>query len=279
MNSEINTPQLSNIYVSPEPNNQSYGFSKDFIIMILIIVLVLSVLGINIFLLFGMIIQYIVYLITPLLSIFGYTTGSIINTTSELAGDASHFGIDIAEGTVQDVGNLLIATSDPQYIPTLPPAAKTYPMAVLDAIGRTLSMKPVQTSNDIIVPSPSPSVPFSVPAPSPSIPISVPAPSPSLGNVPASIPSVPASDTTENPVQNPISSNKSQWCLIGEYQQRNGCIEVDDMNKCMSGQVFPSQQMCLNPNATQNIVPTNNKAAISGYYTQYGVLLPQIVYK
>jgi len=279
MNSEINTPQLSNINVSPEPNNQSYGFSKDFIIMILIIVLVLSVLGINIFLLFGIIVQYIVYLISPLLSIFGYTTGSIINTTSDLAANTSHFGIDIADGTAHDVGNLLIATSDPKYIPTLPPAAKTYPMAVLDAIGRTLSMKPAQTSHDIIVPAPSPSVPFSVPAPSPSIPVSIPSPSPSFGNVPTSAPAVPAADTTENPVQNPISSNKSQWCLIGEYQQRNGCIEVDDMSKCMSGQVFPSQQMCLNPTATQNIVPTNNKAAISGYYTQYGVLLPQIVYK
>lgn len=54
-------------------------------------------------------------------------------------------------------------------------------------------------------------------------------------------------DSTANPIQNPISSNKTQWCLVGEYQGRRGCIEVADQTKCLSGQIFPSQQLCLNP--------------------------------
>jgi hypothetical protein len=233
--------------------------SKDYIILLLIVVLVLSILGINLFYLLGYLIQYIAYLFKPLLSIIGYTSGSIINTTADLAADTSHFGIDVAEGTVQDVGNLLLAASDKKDIPTLPPAIKTYPTAIINAIGKTLDIQqikpsPINMPNTIYSPLFSPS-----PSPSPKI-------------------VTPSSDTTESPIQNPISTNKNQWCLIGEYQHRNGCIQVDDSTKCMSGQVFPNQQMCLNPTLTTNIVPPNNKAELSGYYTQNGVMLPKIMY-
>ena len=67
--------------------------------------------------------------------------------------------------------------------------------------------------------------------------------------------SEPEPDTTTNPIQKPISSGKSNWCLVGEYQGRRGCIEISDSDKCMSGQVFPSQYTCLNPTFTQNVYP------------------------
>lgn len=65
----------------------------------------------------------------------------------------------------------------------------------------------------------------------------------------------PKPDTTTNPIQKPIASGKSNWCLVGEYQGRRGCIEVGENDKCMSGQVFPSQYTCLNPNFSQNVLP------------------------
>ena len=60
---------------------------------------------------------------------------------------------------------------------------------------------------------------------------------------------------TESPIQRPIVSNKEKWCLVGEYQNKRGCISIDEQDKCMSGQVFPSQQMCLNPTMTPNPTP------------------------
>jgi hypothetical protein len=57
-------------------------------------------------------------------------------------------------------------------------------------------------------------------------------------------------DSSENPIQKPISSDKQNWCLIGEYQNKRGCVAVNDSDKCLSGQIFPSQQMCLNPTFT-----------------------------
>jgi hypothetical protein len=57
----------------------------------------------------------------------------------------------------------------------------------------------------------------------------------------------PSPDSTANPIQNPITSNKTSWCLVGEYQGKRGCVSITDADKCLSGQVFPNQQMCLNP--------------------------------
>ena len=68
-------------------------------------------------------------------------------------------------------------------------------------------------------------------------------------------PSEPKPDKPENPIQKPLSSSKKSWCLVGEYQGRRGCIEIEDQDKCISGQVFPEQKMCLNPTLTQNHNP------------------------
>jgi hypothetical protein len=57
----------------------------------------------------------------------------------------------------------------------------------------------------------------------------------------------------ESPVQKPITAGKSQWCLVGEYKEKRGCIEIDEHDKCISGQVYPSQKMCLNPTMTPNV--------------------------
>jgi hypothetical protein len=64
-------------------------------------------------------------------------------------------------------------------------------------------------------------------------------------------PNPPKPAETTNPINTP-SINNNKWCLVGEYEGKRGCISVSDEDKCLSGQVFPNQQMCLNPNLTQN---------------------------
>jgi hypothetical protein len=58
-------------------------------------------------------------------------------------------------------------------------------------------------------------------------------------------PKEPEPTNSMNPIQTP--STASQWCLVGEYQDRRGCIEVGNGDKCLSGQLFPSQHQCLRP--------------------------------
>ena len=44
------------------------------------------------------------------------------------------------------------------------------------------------------------------------------------------------------------ADNKSGWCLVGQEQGFRSCIEVGDFDKCMSGSIFPSKDICTNPN-------------------------------
>jgi hypothetical protein len=55
------------------------------------------------------------------------------------------------------------------------------------------------------------------------------------------------SDTSDGSMQKQISSNKNAWCLIGEYQNKRGCVSVTEDDICMSGQLFPSKEKCLDP--------------------------------
>ena len=40
---------------------------------------------------------------------------------------------------------------------------------------------------------------------------------------------------------------KSGWCYIGEDRGFGTCAEVGPNDKCMSGDIFPSQDLCVNP--------------------------------
>lgn len=58
-----------------------------------------------------------------------------------------------------------------------------------------------------------------------------------------------STDNTMSSIQNPIAGKKTNntWCLVGEYEGKRGCVSVEDSTKCLSGQVFPTQQLCVNP--------------------------------
>lgn len=206
MDNISNQAQIKPIYNSSNTNDMFSN--KNTVIMLLIFLLILSFLGINLLNISGDIIQRVSNIFGPVfvnfLSIFGYTTGTVINKTADVVADASKTGIDIAEGTAQSVGDLFLKAS------------------------QNLSTKQPET------PQPQPEL---KPQPKPK-PESKPEPEP---------------DTTKNPIQNPISSIKARWCLVGEYEGRRGCIAINEHDKCLSGQVFPTQQMCLNPTYTSNM--------------------------
>ena len=192
-----------------------YVSNKNIVIAILVILLIISFLGVNILYFFGGILQYFTGLIGPLLSqvlsVFGYTTGTIINKTADIVTDTAKVGIDIADGTAHSVGNLL-KNSNNQQIP--------------------LGQMDLENSMPVIVETQSPDL------------------DQVLNTAPPSFsPTNPSFDNTNSSIQNTISSNKQPWCLIGEFQGRRGCVEVQDETKCLSGQVFTSQQQCMSSNS------------------------------
>lgn len=44
------------------------------------------------------------------------------------------------------------------------------------------------------------------------------------------------------------SPSKSGWCFIGEDRGFRTCGKVGINDTCMSGEIFPSQEICMNPN-------------------------------
>ena len=188
-----------------EPKSQSISQSKEdvfsnknAIIVFLTILLIFSFLGINIIKNIGDLLQHIVntilFFIRPLLSDVTFITGSAIDNTGDLVADASKTGIDIANGTVDSVGKLLIKAS-----------------------GHELAGKDIDQA---------------------------------INRSTIKLPPTPKPDSTTNPIQNPISTTKTNWCLIDEYEGKRNCVEIGESQKCMSGQVFPEQKMCLNPTLT-----------------------------
>jgi hypothetical protein len=186
----------------PESSSSTIFSNNNIIIIVLVVLLIFSFLGINILTLLGNIFQNFVQIFGPMvsqiLSIFGYTTGTVLNKTADVVSDTAKAGIDIAEGSIQSVGNILRDASNPNV------NDKTK-----YSLDNALNQGKV-----------------------------------SLGE--------PAADTSENPIQKPITAGKQTWCLVGEYQGKRGCIEVNEHDRCLSGQVFPSQKMCLNPTLSQN---------------------------
>jgi hypothetical protein len=61
------------------------------------------------------------------------------------------------------------------------------------------------------------------------------------------LPVIPESDDATSSVQMKPTS-KTGFCYIGEDRGFRSCIEVGEGDVCMSGDIFPSQSICINPN-------------------------------
>lgn len=196
MNSNINPPQPMIIPTSTENSATYLSDPKNVVIIVLCVLLFFSFLGINILDIISNFIKLIIRifgpLISQLLSVLGFTTGTIINKSADIISDTGKTALDIAEGTVQNVGNLMIKASK-----------SGVNMDTQSELEKALHMNQLESKT--------------------------------------------RDDDAENPIQKPISANKNGWCLIGEYENKRGCIEVNDADKCMSGQVYPTQQACVNP--------------------------------
>jgi hypothetical protein len=185
----------------------SFSMSSSQMIMIGVIGLLLglSLLGINVLTIFGMVLESINSFLGPFieqtLGLAGKTAGTVINASADVASGTAKTGIDIADGAVHSIGSLLKNESNPDLVgPT--------------HIDITINGNRLPSASDKV--------------------------------------NIPEPDASESPIQAPITANKTSWCLVGEYAGRRGCVEVDNADKCMSGQVFPEQKMCLNPTLTQS---------------------------
>jgi hypothetical protein len=58
----------------------------------------------------------------------------------------------------------------------------------------------------------------------------------------------PRPDDSLSRIQASSGSGKSGWCFIGEDRGFRTCSQIGQNDQCMSGEIFPSQEICMNPN-------------------------------
>lgn len=190
---------------------------KNTIIIILIVLLIASTLGINLLVfinngitmlgeLFITIGHYITQFLNYLAVYFGYASGTVINTTADISTGLVKNVADVSTGVVKNAADIS--------------------SGVLHSVGDTL-LKVGQEQKAAAEP-----------------PTNLDSSINKSGST-GSPPIQPNPDTTASSIQNPIGSGKQKWCLAGEYEGKRGCVLVEDSHKCVSGQIFPTQQTCM----------------------------------
>ena len=96
-------------------NSGNVPMIQTILIVFLTVFLILALLGINIFTAIGKLFQSAFDVIKPVtyntIGDIAYTSGSVIDNTSNLLTDTGKRGLDIVNGTIQDIGNILIKSS------------------------------------------------------------------------------------------------------------------------------------------------------------------------
>ena len=121
MSESNQTMNMSGTTPTPDSGNTSIFASlfsgKNLIILILIVLVILSLIGINLLLWTGMIVGDLSTTLGPafkdLLSALGFTAGTLIKGSADVIADTTDLGIDIAKGTSHSIGDLLINSSNP----------------------------------------------------------------------------------------------------------------------------------------------------------------------
>ena len=222
------SPNYSNSYSGSglnEGSNNGNWFFFSFQTWI-IIILVLAFLGINVFIYLGNGIEQITTFLKPILALIGYATA----ITAEQTGETAKTGVKAGAKASGDVA----ATG-------LNVAAKGIDVAAegtTDILKRTADLikgKPASSSlsNETLKKSDSKK---SCVDDSENLQVA-------LNDAAKSSTVVP--DTADSSIQ---GIGKAGWCLVGNENGARKCAEIGVNEDCMSGSIFPTKDLCLNPN-------------------------------
>jgi hypothetical protein len=176
-----------------------------------LIVVILLFLGVNIFSYLGDFLQIIKDAFAPLLKSilesFGYVVTETTKDITQVTAAGAKLGIDVAAGTVESGINVIQGQLD------------------LDQ-GTGQGLNPYQKNNL----SKQGSVPASL--------------SSALADAEYNAEPLP-DDATSSTQRN--GSGKSGYCYIGEDRGFRSCIAIKEGDVCMSGEIFPTNAICVNP--------------------------------
>ena len=195
---ELNTP-------TPFQHDASWFSGKNLITLGLLIV-ILALLGMNIFAYFAEGVDILGILLQRL----GLDTVNTIEKTVDVSKDGVKLGADIAAGTVKDAADIIK--------PAI--GGKTRKRNnIADAVNDMGNDSDYSDDNDN---------------------------SNSVNDTSTS--NINEDQSLDSEIQSRSSSQKAGWCYIGTDRNVRSCLQVGKYDKCMSGDIFPSREICMNPN-------------------------------
>lgn len=185
----------------------------------IIIILLLSLIGFNIFVYLAKGTEFAASLFNdifgPILKLFGYTTLETTKQTIQTSTTGTKAGIDLVSNTTVGAINagqqVLSSDTQPQgqtAISSQPGTPLQQTIPTSDRNGEDSLEKALENASTTVNQGPSP-------------------------------------DDSRSVFQ---SNGKAGWCFIGEDQGIRTCAEVGINDMCMSGNIFPTQEICMNPN-------------------------------
>jgi hypothetical protein len=191
-------------------NKSSYTKSNYFRIGMIIVILLF--LGINIFSHLGDFFQHLkdttAPIIESILKNLGYVVTETTKDVTELTATGAKLGVDVAAGTVESGIDVIQGQLD---------IDENQSSQNNNSSKNIKSIKRKSMSNSL---------------------------SSALANAESNSEPFP-DDATSSTQRN--GSSKTGYCYIGEDRGFRSCISVEDSDVCMSGDIFPSNEICVNP--------------------------------
>lgn len=201
-------------------------FSKNTIIIVLLILLILSVFGINFIGLtelgatsIGAVIYGIIAtaytLIKSLVGMLFYSFGATLNKLATILSSIFSNIIDIFRGVVQQIGTLFMAISAPSIgvmSPVMTPSLVGEHPAEHDQKkedGADAGAHDDEHKNAVDILNKN------------------------------------ASSASQIKNVSPTYTDTEKWCYLGKHKGTTACIQMSEHDKCMSNQIYPSQKLCL----------------------------------
>ena len=217
-------PNLTPLPEEPLSNSPSGSYFENITLQTwIIIILLLAFLGINIFAYLAKGTQETVSIFEPIFKFFGYTTLTTTKQTIETSAKGATSGINMVAGTTTGaIDNIIqtpVATSGTStgVSSNVPQGNISTSLPVQNNIQKN-SAKIEKWQEDAL--------------------------SKALSSAEQNQSQV-SPDDSRSSIQ---TTGKSGWCYIGDDQGLRTCSEIGVNDVCMSGDVFPTQPVCINPN-------------------------------
>lgn len=213
---DLNPLSMSSTNVSIDTDTASSGFLGSFSFWI-ILILILALLGINIFTYLAKGTQEVTSIFAPVLKLFGYQTLETTKQTIAVSAEGAKTSVGIVANTTTGAidavqPNNVVSSNKPSYksdqstnkstinAETVNNKLNDLEDEQIDGLDKALR-DASRTSN--IVP-----------------------------------------DDAQSSIQ---SVGKAGWCYIGDDKNVRVCSKIGVNDKCLSGDIFPSQDICMNP--------------------------------